>query len=103
MRYRVAVIIACTAMILVSLVASPASANGDAWSWGRGWGTLRHHVWHYRFWHHRSCRCAPGPYTRYNTPARDYAAFYYNSRGGVGRGYSTPAYSTDGYAHHYSN
>jgi hypothetical protein len=101
MRYRVAVILACTAMILVSLAASPASANGGAWSWGRG--TLRHHVWHYRFWHHRSCRCARGPYTRYYTPAQDYAAFYYNSRGGVGRGYSTPAYSTDGYAHHYRN
>jgi hypothetical protein len=91
MKRRVAIVLASVAMILVSLVSSPASANNGTWSFG----ILRHYVWHHYAWHHRSCSCALGRFNRYHTPAQDYTAI------GVGPGYSTAAYSTDGYAHHY--
>jgi hypothetical protein len=33
--------------------------------------------------------------------ARNFNAYYYSSRGGLGHGYWTTVYTTDGYAHHY--
>ena len=97
MRCRIAILV-FSAVILGSLVSTPASAGEGGYYRERGWGrgTLPRHVWH-----HRSCRCGLGRVNLYYTPAQDYAAFYYNSRGGVGRGYSTTAYSTNGYPHHY--
>jgi hypothetical protein len=38
-----------------------------------------------------------------HSPAVNFNAFYYSSRGGIGRGYSTTVYDTDGYAHYYRN
>jgi hypothetical protein len=35
------------------------------------------------------------------TPAQYFAAYYYNSRGGIGRGYWTSGYTTDGRMHRY--
>ena len=35
------------------------------------------------------------------SPAQYFAAYYYNSRGGIGRGYWTSGYTTDGRMHRY--
>lgn len=88
--------IVLSALLLASLAASPASAGGDG---------------SYRKSDRPSsrgsrgvpCRCVPVQYRMLHSPAVNFNAFYYSSRGGIGRGYSTTVYDTDGYAHYYRN
>ena len=58
---------------------------------------VRHFVGYRSFY-----RCNPMRAFPFRSPAQDYAAFYYRSRGGVGPGYSTWVYSTDGRERHYA-
>ena len=77
---------ALTGAILFSLMtATPVLAGG--WEYrGRGWC---HYAWY---------PCCWGPFSLYrHSPALNYSPAYYNSPRGVGRGYSTTAYSTNGY------
>jgi hypothetical protein len=98
MKYRVASLVLSTALLAPSLTVS-ASAGEGAYRRG-GWGPDR--TWCRSAWHGQPHGCGVSLRIYYYSPARDYAAVLYNSRGGVGRGYATTAYSTDGYPHHYA-
>ena len=88
------------AVLLASVTSAPALAGGGVYR-ADGWHSGR--VWCHRAWYARcGCGCRVGLAIYYYNPARDYQAAYYNSRGGVGRGYSTTAYSTSGYPRHYA-
>jgi hypothetical protein len=79
--------------LLVSLASGPVSAGGDGYRSGER-ASARAVC--------RDWRCR-GTLVRYllYSPPQYYTAFYYRGRGGIGRGYWTTAYSTDGYPHHY--
>ena len=83
------------AVLLGSMTAAPVLAGG--WGYG-GW---EYGGWQYRRggWCHLTLYpCCGGPYSIYrHHPALDFQAAYYNSPRGVGWGYSTAAYSTNGY------
>ena len=81
-----------TALMLASLASSPVSADG--------YGTYRKSA-SKKVPHRVQCHCVPLEIRVFRTLASNYDAFYYNSRGGVGRAYSTTAYSTDGYPRTY--
>jgi len=73
------------AILFSSMSATPVLAGW--WEYrGRGWC------------HYVSYPCCRGPFSLYrNIPALNYSAAYYNSPRGVGAGYLTTAYSTNGY------
>jgi hypothetical protein len=80
--------------MLASLASSPASAGGDG-SYRKGDRTSS------RAPRGVPCRCVPVQLRMFYSLAPNYNAAYYNSRGGIGRAYSTTAYATDGYMHTY--
>jgi hypothetical protein len=87
-------------MVVASLTSVPALARGSVYR-KVGWdsGRLRYNcAWYVPC----GCGCSGQFGIYYYQPARNYAAAYYNSRGGVGRGYSTTAYSRSGYPHPYA-
>jgi hypothetical protein len=87
------------AVLLATLPSERARAGGGFYRpGGWHWAGVRCH----RAWHHRCCACGVARSIYYYHPARNFAVAYYNSRRGVGRGYSTTAYSLDGYPHHYT-
>ena len=94
---RFALVVLAT-LVLASLAPIPASAGGGGrhligvWEPVRGWSYVG------RRW---LCNCGPRPGGIQNSLAQDYSASYYQSRGGIGRGYWTTVYSTDGYFHRY--
>jgi hypothetical protein len=77
------------------MIAAPVLAR--SWEYG-GW---EYGGWQYRgggWCHLASCPCCRGPYSVYRYHwAHEFVAAYYTSPRGVGVGYSTPAYSIDGY------
>ena len=78
------------AVLLSLMMAAPVLAG--SWEYG-GW-QYRRGGW----CHLASCPCCRGPYSIYRYhPAHDFVAAYYTNPRGVGVGYSTSAYSTDGY------
>ena len=87
-----------SALLLVSLAPGPASAGGGGryligvWEPVRGWTHVRRGS---------PCHCGPRRAAIQYSLGQYYSAFYYRSRGGIGRGYWTTAYTTDGYAHFY--
>jgi hypothetical protein len=92
--------VALVGAVLIASVTSAPAVSAGGFCCGGDWGSRKG-------WCHRaafarcSCGCRRPISIYYYHPGRDYAAAYYYSRGGVGRGYSTTAYSTDGYAHSY--
>jgi hypothetical protein len=81
--------------ILLSLMTSPPALAGEWVYRGAGWCHHARYPW---------CHCGCfGPFSIYrHHPARDFIAAYYTSPRGVGRGYTTTAYSTSGRFRRYS-
>ena len=87
---------AAAVLLLFSGMAS--AHEGCPLSHSRGWHGCCCCAWHGGW---QIVRCH---WPRFRQPpplAANFSAYYYNSRGGVGRGYRTTAYSTDGYPRQY--
>jgi hypothetical protein len=83
------------AVVLSSMTAAPVLAGSwEHGGWERGGWQYRRGGW----CHLASCPCCQGPYSIYRYhPAQEFVAAYYTSPHGVGVGYTTSAYSTNGY------